>query len=156
MLGMLIAYDAAGNVVATLDYMVAKDAAGNVVGLIDFEGHEQAGGKLRDVWNVAGATGSATWPEWIGGRAHDFAVELDATKRIAALVHKDSGHRRERAALDAAMAAVEPQEDGAKDIRHLVGGPGAALVLDDQGKTVGRSKRQAAGTPGHLPVIRGP
>ena len=57
MLTMMLAYDAAGEVVATLDYMVARDADGKVVGLVDFAAHEAAGGKLRDIWEVHGATG---------------------------------------------------------------------------------------------------
>jgi hypothetical protein len=142
MLGMLLAYDAAGNIVGTLDYLVTHDAAGNLVGLVDFEAHEVAGGKLRDHWNVEGAAGSGAWPEWLGSGAHGFTVEL-ADKRIVALVHKTSGHRRERAAVEAAIAAVEPNAAGAKDIRHLVGGPTRPLALDDQGWT---TERQAAAT----------
>src|SRR6266702_539871 len=99
MLAMLIAYDAAGSVIATLDHMVARDEHGNVVGLIDFEAHELAGGKLRDIWGIQDASGSGTWPEWLGSQAHSFRVELGPDKRIAALVHKTSGYRRERALL---------------------------------------------------------
>lgn len=152
MIGMLLAYDAAGNVVATLDYMTAKDTDGNVTGLIDFEAHELSGGKLRDIWNVEGAAGSATWPEWIGAAAHDFRVELDRRHKLPlrALVHKVSGHRRERMALQAAVEAVPPREDGARDIRHLVGGPAVALTLDDQGRN---APKVTGGTPDHLPII---
>lgn len=109
MLKSLIAYDSIGNVIATLAHAVAKDESGNVVGLVDFEAHEAAGGRLREIWENDQAVGSATWPEWIGGRAHDFRVELDpapgnARARIAALVHKQSGHRRERHVIEAAIA----------------------------------------------------
>lgn len=109
MLQQLIAYNAQGSVVATLDHMVAKDEDGNVVGLIDFEAHEQAGGRMRDIWENSEATGSGTWPEWLGGGAYAFRVELDPSPgpsraRIAALVHKTSGHRRERYAIEAAIA----------------------------------------------------
>ena len=103
MLRMLVAYDANGEVVGTLNYVVAKDDEGRIVGLVDFEAHEDAGGKLREIWTVDAAVGSATWPEWIGPKAHDFNVELDG-KRLKALVHKKSGHRRERAAIEAAIA----------------------------------------------------
>ena len=154
MISMLLAYDASGNIIATQDSMVAKDADGQVIGLIDFEAHEAAGGKLRDIWNSDRAVGSGTWPEWIGGRAHDFKVELDAAKRITALVHKTSGHRRERTAIEAAIEASPPNEKGERDIRHVVGGPTRPLVLDDTGRTVGRSK--AGGTPKHLPLIGRP
>ena len=107
MLCLLLAYDAAGNVVATLDHVVAKDAEDNVVGLVDFEAHEEAGGENTDIWQVSGAAGSKVWPEWLGGQAHNFRVELEGppgAKRIAALVHKTSGYRRERAAIEAEIA----------------------------------------------------
>lgn len=150
MISMLLAYDAAGNVVATQDHMVVRDEQGEVIGLIDFAAHEAAGGKLRDIWNQSNATGSATWPEWIGGRAHDFKVELGPDKRITALVHP-SGHRRERAAIEAAIEAAPLNEKGERDIRHIVGGPGKPLILDDDGRNSSRSK--VSGTPKHLPLI---
>ncbi len=151
MLSMLIAYDAGGAVVATLDYMVARDDDGTVIGLIDFEAHEAAGGKLRDIWNVDRAVGSGTWPEWLGARAHDFAVELeDGRSRIAALVHRDTAHRRDRDAVEAAIAERIARSDGSPaDIRDLVGGPDRPLLLDDLGQTVSRPKRAAP----QLPVI---
>ncbi|MGD0121098.1 MAG: hypothetical protein ABSC46_00885 [Candidatus Limnocylindrales bacterium] len=89
---MLLAYDADGNVVATLDYLLSQD------GGTDFKAHEAAGGKLRAIWEVSGAVGSGTWPEQLGSVAHGFKVELDKQKRIVALVDKTSGQRRERAA----------------------------------------------------------
>lgn len=151
MIAPLLAYDAAGNVVATLDHMVARDDAGNVVGLIDFEAHEAAGGKLRDIWDVSGAAGSGTWPEWLGGGAHDFTAEVTG-KRITALVHKTSGHRRERSAIEAAIADIVRAANGAAaDIRAIVGGPDRRLVLDEKGRTVGPTS--TSGTPAHLPVI---
>jgi hypothetical protein len=152
----LLAYDAAGNVVATLDHMVARDAVDDVIGLVDFAAHEDAGGEHTDIWVVEGATGSKVWPEWLGSQAHDFRVELagpPGAKHIAALIHKTSGHRRERAAVEAAIAAVEPDAQGARDIRHIVGGPTRPLELDSDGKTVPR--RPNAGTPAHLPIIGG-
>ena len=158
MLTMLIAYDVDGNVIATGDYMVTKNADGKVTGLIDFAAHEEAGGKLRDIWDVAGAAGSATWPEWLGGGAHDFKVELDKRHNLPlrALVHKDSGHRRERVAVEAAIAKrIEKAKGEPADIRDLVGGPNAHLRLDAKGKTLGRAK-QGGGTPAHLPVIGTP
>ena len=138
MLSMLIAYDAAGDVMGTLDHMVARDDGGDAVGLVDFAAHEQAGGALTDVWNVQGAAGSATWPEWLGARAHDFTVELDGA-RIAALVHKASGYRRERAAIEAAIAQRIAAANGQPaDIRDIVGGPDRPLILDDGGRTAPR------------------
>lgn len=140
MLTPLLAYDAAGNIVASLSYLTATDAEGDVIGLYDFAAHEAAGGKLRDFWDVPDAVGSATWPEWIG--AHDFTVELDADKRITALIHRDSGHRRERSTLEKAIAArVKKAKGGAADIRDLVGGPDVPLILDAQGRTRPRQSR---------------
>ena len=156
--GMLLGYNAAGEVVATLDYMVAYDADADRTprGLIDFAAHEEAGGEHTDIWVQQGATGSKVWPEWLGVAAHDFRVELAGPagrKHIAALVHKTSGHRRERAAVEAAIAATGPDTKGARDIRHIVGGPTRPLELDSDGKTVPR--RPNAGTPAHLPIIGG-
>ena len=140
MIGMLIAYDANGNVVATLDYAVQHDADGAVVGLIDFAAREEAGLPVTDIWTASEAVGSKVWPEWIGGRAHEFKVELDGlpgAKHIAALVHKTSGHRRVR--TEVAIAAVKPDADGARDIRGIVGGPGSPLILDEDGQTIDKA-----------------
>lgn len=150
MLGMLVAYDAANGVFATLDYMVRHDASGAPVGLVDFEAYEAAGGEMTDVWSVAGAAGSKSWPEWIGGRAHDFLVELEGppgAKRIAALVHRTSGHRRERASIEAAIRGriqAAQLAGGPADLRDLVGGPDRPLELDSQGRTIRRTSSPAA------------
>lgn len=177
-MGPLIAYDADGNIVGTLDHLVAHDGAGNVTGLVDFAAHEAAGGDHTDIWTVDSGDpahpvkGSKAWPEWLGAGVHDFRVELEGEpghKRIAALVRKPTpagardkggryrpatvgGHRRERAAIEAAIEAVKPNADGARDIRHLVGGPTLPLKLDAAGRTVAR---KAGGTPKHLPLIGG-
>ena len=140
--GMLLAYDVAGNVVGTLDYLVryADDPDRRPLGLVDFAAHEEAGGEMTDIWTASNATGSKVWPEWIGSRAHDFRVELvgpPGRKRIGALVHKVSGHRRERAAIDASIAArIEAAGDAPADIRALVGGPDRPLHLDAEGRTL--------------------
>jgi len=155
MLSMLLAYDAAGGVVATLDHVVARDDQGNAIGLIDFAAHEAAGGQMTDIWTVSGASRSKTWPEWIGSAAHAFQVELigpPGAKWINALVHRTSGFRRERAAIDAAIAAVPPDADGVKDLRPILGGPTRPLQLDATGRTL---PPQASGTPAHLPIIAG-
>ena len=154
MLAMLLAYDSAGAVVATLDYLVARDAEGNVTSLIDFAAHEEAGGEHIDIWQVSNATGSKVWPEWLGSRAHEFQVELAGPpggKYIAALVHKVSGRRRERAAIEAAIAAVKSDASGSRDLRDIVGGPGSPLILDDNGQTIDKPK--VRGTPAHLPLL---
>lgn len=152
MLGMLLAYDAAGDVVATLDYMVQLDADGNPLGLVDFAAHEEAGGEMTGVWNVSNAAGSKVWPEWIGSRAHDFRVELEGPpgrKRIGALVHRQSGHRRVRAAIEAAIAKRIAQGKGMADIRDLVGGPDRPLRLDEEGRT----RPRVPGRRPDLPLI---
>jgi len=148
MLAMLIAFDATGNVVATLDHMVARDDAGEVIGLVDFAAQESQG-ELTDVWNVENAAGSGTWPEWLGTRAHDFRVER-ANGRISALVHKASGHRRERDKIEAAIGErIAAAGDEPADIRDLVGGPDRPLLLDDEGRTKARVPVQRP----NLPII---
>ncbi len=166
--GMVLAYDADGNVVGTLDHMVqyADDADRTPLGLVDFMGHEEAGGDMTAVWVVDSGDsthpvkGSKAWPEYLGSRAHDFRVELEGPpgrKRIAALVHKDSGHRRERAAIEAAIAdRIAAAGDQPADIRDLVGGPDRPMFLDDRGRTGVRPKATRPSLPlvraGHLPT----
>jgi hypothetical protein len=147
MLCQLVAYDAANDVVGVQSLMAARDANGAVVGVVDFEAHELAGDKLRDIWDVQRAIGSGAWPEWLGSQTFDFRVEL-VHGRITALIHKVSGYRRDRAALEAAIAAVEPNEHGARDIRHLVGGPTRPLLVDARGHTDGTRV-----IPPELPMI---
>ena len=157
MICCLLAYDTDGNVFATLDYMVARDSNGDATDLIDFAAHEAAGGEHTDIWVHSAAAGSKVWPEWLGGRAHEFRVELDGppgAKRISALIHKTSGYRRERVAIEATIAAVTPDEAGARDLRSIVGGPQRPLPLDEAGKTIGPDHPNApTGTPAHLPLI---
>jgi len=153
MLSMLLAYNASGTVVATLDYVVSRDDEGNVVGLVDFAAHEEAGGEHTDIFVVSNATGSKVWPEWLGGRAHDFTVELagpSGGKHIAALVHRTSGHRRERATVEANIALrIAVYDPEPADIRDLVGGPDRPLQLDDDGKV----KIKAPVVRPNLPLI---
>jgi hypothetical protein len=167
---MLIAYDSAGNVIATQDYRTIVDEDGNVLGLADYAGHEEAGGEMTDFWQVTmtegkgaaavvtPARGSKAWPEYLGAAAHDFRVELagpPGQKQIVALVHKTSGHRRERhvvgnaidGRISAAVAVSEPA-----DLRDLVGGPDRPLPLDEHGRTRARPPSKAAGAG--LPMLR--
>lgn len=152
MITMLLGWDKDGNVVATLDYQV-QTLDGVVVGLIDFEAHESAGGRMRDVAEWDGAVGAGTWPEWLGGQAHAFKVELHpspapARARIAALVHRESGHRRVRADIEAAIQQRVSDEGGwATDIRDIVGGPGRPLQLDEQGQTLPKRVPTAPALP---------
>jgi hypothetical protein len=144
----LLAYDAAGNVMATLDYMVARGESGEAIGLVDFAAQEEHG-ELLEVWNVHGAKGSGTWPEWLGSQAHNFKVER-ANGRIAALVHRSTGHRRERDKIEAAIEKrVKAAGDKPADLRDLVGGPNRPLLLNDRGQT---KKREKVTRPS-LPII---
>lgn len=151
---MLIAYDAAGEVVATLDFLVLMGPKGDPYGTVDFEAHELAGGEMTDVWVVEHASGSKTWPEWIGMRAHDFRIELEGPpghKRIAALVHKGTGVRRQRADIERAVEdRIRSAEPGkAPDVTDIIGAPARPLRLDGQGKTVPRGPSRR---PRDLPV----
>lgn len=151
MLGMLLAYDSDGHVVGTLDYLVQYGDDGEPLGLVDFATHELDGGEMTDVWTVSNATGSKCWPEWLGSQAHAFRVVLTGPaghKHIAALIHKTSGHRRERSALEAAIETRTAAADGQPaDIRDLVGGPNRALRLDPDGRTLPWTK------PGRTPPL---
>lgn len=131
---MLVAYDGSGRVIAFLSHLTARGATGKVIGLVDFAAHEENGG-LLEVWNVHGAKGSGTWPEYLGARAHEFKVERE-NDRITALVH-NTGHRRNRATIEKAIAErIKVAGDKPADIRDLVGGPGKPLGLDARGRTV--------------------
>lgn len=145
---MLIAYDANGEVVATLDHVVARNEEGHVIGLVDFAAQEEAG-ELLDIWRVPDAVGSGTWPEWLGSRAYDFKIER-ANGRISALIHKTSGARRDRATIEKAIAKrMKEAGDKPADLRDLVGGPGKPLELDEKGRTLKREPVQRT----KLPVI---
>lgn len=91
---MLIAYDDDGNIVGTLDYMNRYDPDGTPHP-VDFEAHAD---DLLAVWKVGSATGSKVWPGTIK-RPKEWRVEKagpDGAKHIAALVHKETGERKER------------------------------------------------------------
>lgn len=169
MLGMLLAYDDEGRVIATLDYMVHADDAGQPIGLVDFAAAEAAGIELTDIWRVQGARGSGSWPEWLGTRAHEFRVIRDPSRPhpIVELEHvgipdasdekgrrtpiRGSGVRRRRADVESSIAErVAVAAGSAADVRDLVGGPDRPLQLDEQGRTVGRA---ASGSRPRLPTI---
>lgn len=145
--GMLLAYTATGDVVATLDHCVQYDENGAPLGLVNFAAHEEAGGELMDVWQVAHegdpVKGSKTWPEWLGSAALTFRVELEGppgSKHIKALVHKVSGHRRERSVIESAIRKrIKAAGDQPADIRDLVGGPDRPLNIDPEGRTAPRA-----------------
>lgn len=143
----LIAYDRSGNIVVSLDFLVLPDGEGGF-GLVDLEEAERTGIKLRGLWEVSGASGSAHWPEHLGERFHEFRVERDRRFALPArrLVHRLSGHVRHR---DAIEAAVQQAKAGAHpDARHaaaraVLGHPHQPLTLDDHGRTRAEPDRQA-------------
>lgn len=147
MLGILICYDSEGNVTSTLESLVARDPdTGQVVGIVDFLTHEEEGGKFRvdaqrpnGIINDPRAVGAGAWPEWLGARAAEFKVEVHDGK-ITRLRHRDSGHVRDRAKIEKAIADRKKAAKGEPaDIRDLVGGPTKPLELDGAGRTVIRS-----------------
>ncbi len=152
MLSMLLAYDADGNVVATLDYVVAYDPdTGEALGLVDFEAVENDPARLlTEVWNASDAVGSGTWPEWIGTAAHDFKVTR-AGGKITELTHRTSNAKRSRAGAEQAIAAAIAQsEPEPPNITPIVGSPAQPLVLDAEGTPV----VQEAVEPTTLPLVR--
>lgn len=153
-----IAWDAGGDVIAVLETLVVHDEEGQLLGVVDIAELERSGGEMIEAWRVEGAAGSGSWPEWIGGRALEFRVELEPgwthaavdperPHRVRALVHKGSGHRRERGAIEGAAAQVKP--DRRADLRRITGGTDRPLRLDDRGRTV----RAGELPPRRLPVL---
>jgi len=136
---MYIAWDADGNVIATLDTLVYRDPASGEVCMVDMQTHEATGGRMREVAEAEGAIAAGTWIEELGGQAHDFRVELDPTWTrendkpfaVTALVHKSSRVKRKRAdAEKRIVAAVKAaQEQGVTvDLDSAIG---RAIVRPD-------------------------
>ncbi len=150
MLSMLLAYDADGNVVATLDYVVAYDPdTGEALGLVDFEAVEDDPAKaLTDVWNASAAVGSGTWPEWIGTAAHDFKVTR-AGGKITELTHK-TGTKRVRSVIKDAIATAIRESKEPPNITPIVGSPSQPLALNSRGNRAARKRAQ----PTTLPLAR--
>jgi hypothetical protein len=171
-IGMLVAYDASGVIVATLSHMVQTDEEGEVVGMVDFFAAEAGGTRLIEVWRISNAVGSGTWPEWLGSQAHMFKVIRDPShphpirelehvgrretidergQRISAI--PASGHRRIRSDVESAVDARLKQalRDGAAkvDIRDIAGLPDQPLQLRDDGTT----KPKRARVIPRLPLI---
>lgn len=88
----LVGWNEAGDIVATLDGLFLDGQ------YVDLLAAEAAGRKMRDLWLVAGAVGSGTWPVNIGGEAHRYRVELDPDQphRVVALVDRETGERLPR------------------------------------------------------------
>lgn len=146
---MMVAWNADDEIIATFSFMAKRDDDGEVIGHYDFEAHELAGGDMTLLWKVPGAVASATWPEFIGMRAHDFRVRRrpgpkGVTHLITALEHKVSGHRRERVDVEAKLvarrashkASLPPGQEGVvyTPVGDIVGGPGKPLPLGDDGR----------------------
>lgn len=159
MLSMMIAYDADGTPIATLELLIHYDENGDPIGVIDFGAYEAAGEPLTDLWGIPGAVGSSTWPEWLSmSDLKQFEVELhpdwhraDSDRpahRVKALVHKASGKRRDRAEIESRIQERIEQANGEPaDIRDIVGGPDRPLALTEDGETKPRVPRQAKAMP---------
>jgi len=117
----LIAWNENGDIVATLDGLYEGPKA------VDVEAREAAGVRLKTFWNVSGAVASGSWPEHLGVLAHDFRVEVGPDGRIAALVHRDTGVRRTRSAV---TAALDDAQTRGVPVARLAGGPGLPGLLD--------------------------
>lgn len=139
----LVAYDRSGNITTVLEFLVLPDGEGGY-GLVDLEEAERSGLKLRELWEVSGASGSAHWPEHLGERFHEFRVERDRRFSLPArrLVHRRSGHVRDRAAIEAAVqeAKGRPREERAAALRAAIGHEFAPLDLDRDGRTAERQR----------------
>ncbi len=152
---MLIAYDASGDVLGTLDNLVVYDDDGMVLGLLDFELAEAAGKDLQEILSAPTSVGTGFWPEWLGPETQNFRVVLagpSGKKRLVRLVHKKSGHERTREAVEAAIAArrARTPEGQPVDLRDILGGPDRPLLLDENGRT---RPRPAKSQRPALPVV---
>lgn len=150
----LLLYGPDGAVIGSLESMVQYDDDGRALGLVDFEAHELAGGRLREVIEHEAAAGAGTWPEWLGAQAHDFRVELRPgpkgdTPLIRALVHRESGYRRERSDVEATIAAMldEATPGRAVEMSDFIGSPGKRLELDTDGRNAVPTKRARPNLP---------
>lgn len=166
----LVAYDASGRVIATLDHLVRYGPNGEAH-LRDFAGIEASGAPLRlradgsaGVWAVAGAVGSGTWPEWLGLRAHEFEVIVDDARpaRIRGLRHigdhatAASGLVRDRDLIEGAIdRRLAEAGTGPAYIGDIVGGPLRPLHLDAEGRTITALRDQPRG-PDEQPGLIGP
>lgn len=148
----LYAYDRSGNIVATLDHLVIEDEDG-VARLVDFEATEESGTRLRELWEVSGASGSTTWPEHLGERAPEFRVELDARQplRCRRVVHRRSGVVRDRQGIADRLGAAQDEQlrAGARrvDVRGALGEPGRPIALDADGRDRSDREPDAEGRP---------
>ena len=124
----MLAWDEGGNVIASCDQLIGLDDEGKR-GWVDTAAHEMSGQRMRRLWNVNGAVGSGSWPEYLGGRAHEFRVEVSPDRSlplIRRLVHRESGYVRDREAIEARLAAGESRS-------VVCGKPDEPLRMDSNG-----------------------
>lgn len=141
----LIAYDARGSIFAVLHelYWTAPDGS---VHAVDLEAAE--GGRLRDLWEVSRASGSAYWPEHLGDRFTEFRVERESGRAVR-LIHRGSGHVRHRGLIEDALAAIEETQWGPllAARRRILGDAGHPLRLGHDGRTWAEPERDAPPPP---------
>lgn len=153
----LLGYDRSGGIVTALDFLVWPDGEGGY-GLVDLAEAEASGMRLRHLWDVSGASGSCHWPEHLGERVHEFRVELDRSRSHPAvrLVHRGSGHVRERAAIEAAaeQAQALPADLREAALAAVLGHPLRPLDLDPDGRTRAQPDRDPEPAAPPRPPLR--
>ncbi len=106
--GLLIVYHADGTIWGAFPPLQRYSPEGKPTELVDWEAREAAGLGVTELLTVTTPgdaanppiKGAKHWPEATVPDLREHRVELAGKaghKRIAALVHKTSGHRRERA-----------------------------------------------------------
>lgn len=161
---MLVAYDTDGNVCDVLYTAVRRRRDGTKI-LVDFaamemnrEPFDNRENPATGVWHHEHAVGSKVWPERLSLRSRDWRVEKEGpagATRLTALVHKTSGHRRERAAIEQAISdrLTEATADAGGELRltmdqylellaDIVGLPTEPLMLTETGETAQRPERR--------------
>lgn len=143
----LIAYDRSGNVIAVIEDLVLPDEDG-VMRSVDVEATEADDVKLRDLWEVSGASGSTTWPEHLGPRFLEFRVHIDKRFNLRGrrLIHRGSGHARDRDAIEEAVVRRVEETEVTRgrrvvDVRPVLGDSAHPLALDDDGRDVVKADR---------------
>lgn len=151
MICSMVGWDADGIVRLTVELFLRYDPATDRPIVVDFEETERAGTDLRELYCIRDRDGNdrlagyGSWPEWLPpDKVHGrFRVDLrpgprGGSPKVRALVHRQSGVRREREVIEAAIAERvrrAKERDELADLRDLVGGPDRPLPLDDEGRT---------------------
>lgn len=125
-IGSVLAYDRRGRIVSTTDWLVRHDALGRAC-LVDFYAMEREG-RIMAVVRDPEAIGAGTWPQWLSEH-WEWRVEVGQDGMIAAIVHRQSNARVDRAAL---LAEVERRVEAARGVpinaSDLLGSPLRPLV----------------------------